>query len=101
MRSLGVVALVALFVPSAGTPASTAIFRIDHVADGDTVDLTNGAKVRLVQIDTPEIYFGAFALSWREQHRFKNRPPSYPSDEQLHMHCLPRSSGLIKPIGPC
>jgi micrococcal nuclease len=31
--------------------------RIDHVADGDTVDLTNGAKVRLVQIDTPEVYF--------------------------------------------
>jgi endonuclease YncB( thermonuclease family) len=32
--------------------------RIDHVADGDTVDLTSGAKVRLVQIDTPEVYFG-------------------------------------------
>jgi endonuclease YncB( thermonuclease family) len=31
--------------------------RIDHVADGDTVDLTNGAKIRLVQIDTPEVYF--------------------------------------------
>jgi micrococcal nuclease len=31
--------------------------RIDHVADGDTVDLTNGQKVRLVQIDTPEVYF--------------------------------------------
>jgi endonuclease YncB( thermonuclease family) len=31
--------------------------RIDHVADGDTVDLTNGAKVRLVQIDTPEVFF--------------------------------------------
>jgi endonuclease YncB( thermonuclease family) len=34
-----------------------AIARIDHVADGDTVDLTNGARVRLVQIDTPEVYF--------------------------------------------
>jgi len=31
--------------------------RIDHVADGDTVDLRSGAKVRLVQIDTPEVYF--------------------------------------------
>ena len=31
--------------------------RIDHVVDGDTVDLTNGATVRLVQIDTPEVYF--------------------------------------------
>jgi endonuclease YncB( thermonuclease family) len=58
-RSLGVVALVALFIASAGTTASTAIFRIDHVADGDTIDLTNGANVRLVQIDTPEVYFGA------------------------------------------
>jgi endonuclease YncB( thermonuclease family) len=34
-----------------------AIGRIDHVADGDTVDLQNGARVRLVQIDTPEVYF--------------------------------------------
>ena len=31
--------------------------QIAHVADGDTVDLTNGQKVRLVQIDTPEVYF--------------------------------------------
>jgi hypothetical protein len=45
-RSLVVVALVALFNASAGTTASTAIFRIDHVADGDTIDLTNGAKVK-------------------------------------------------------
>jgi Staphylococcal nuclease homologue len=43
-----------------GAPASVSVgrlARIDHVADGDTVDLTNGAKVRLVQIDTPEVYF--------------------------------------------
>src|SRR5262249_51169552 len=33
------------------------VARIDHVADGDTVDLTNGQRVRLVQIDTPEVYF--------------------------------------------
>ena len=32
--------------------------RIDHVTDGDTVVLRNGQKVRLVQIDTPEVYFG-------------------------------------------
>ena len=43
--------------PGASTAASTAVLRIDHVADGDTVDLTNGARVRLVQIDTPEVYF--------------------------------------------
>ena len=32
-------------------------YRIARVVDGDTVDLTNGARVRLVQIDTPEVYF--------------------------------------------
>jgi len=43
---------------ASSTAASTSsVLRIDHVADGDTVDLTNGAKVRLVQIDTPEVYF--------------------------------------------
>jgi len=43
-----------------GAPASVAVGqlgRIGHVADGDTVDLTSGAKIRLVQIDTPEVYF--------------------------------------------
>jgi micrococcal nuclease len=46
----------------AAAPATTArewrgLARIDHVADGDTVTLTSGARVRLVQIDTPEVYF--------------------------------------------
>jgi endonuclease YncB( thermonuclease family) len=49
---------VALAVASPGSGRPTAgLYRIDHVADGDTVDLTNGARVRLVQIDTPEVYF--------------------------------------------
>ncbi len=33
--------------------------RVSHVVDGDTIALTNGQRVRLVQIDTPEVYFGA------------------------------------------
>jgi len=49
--------LLALVAAPAAAPGSSAVFRIDHVADGDTVDLTNGAKIRLVQIDTPEVYF--------------------------------------------
>ena len=56
---LGVLFAVVLSVAGAA-PASVSsgqLGRIDHVADGDTVDLTNGAKIRLVQIDTPEVYF--------------------------------------------
>jgi endonuclease YncB( thermonuclease family) len=34
------------------------LYRVDHVADGGTIDLANGQKIRLVQIDTPEVYFG-------------------------------------------
>lgn len=30
--------------------------RIEYVVDGDTVQLTNGRRVRLVQIDTPEVF---------------------------------------------
>jgi micrococcal nuclease len=64
LRRILVVMLAALpaLVLSVAGPAPAAVSvgqvgRIDHVADGDTVDLTNGAKIRLVQIDTPEVYF--------------------------------------------
>jgi endonuclease YncB( thermonuclease family) len=57
-RCVWATALLALFTTPLATTAPTAVYRIDHVVDGDTVDLTNGAKVRLVQIDTPEVYFG-------------------------------------------
>ena len=43
--------------PSASS-AQAVTYRIDHVTDGDTVVLRNGQKVRLVQVDTPEVYFG-------------------------------------------
>jgi micrococcal nuclease len=61
-RALIVLAFVAGSLALADTASTSAaptskVLRIDHVADGDTVDLTNGAKVRLVQIDTPEVYF--------------------------------------------
>jgi endonuclease YncB( thermonuclease family) len=42
---------------SSGVGASP-VYRIDHVSDGDTVVLRNGQHVRLVQIDTPEVFFG-------------------------------------------
>jgi len=62
-RVLPVLAAAAVIVPavSASTVAATLppggqVSRIARVVDGDTVDLTNGARVRLVQIDTPEVY---------------------------------------------
>jgi endonuclease YncB( thermonuclease family) len=43
---------------SASFGRSPTTYRIDHVTDGDTVVLRHGQKVRLVQIDTPEVFFG-------------------------------------------
>jgi endonuclease YncB( thermonuclease family) len=51
-----VAALVCATSASSAREATT--YRIDHVTDGDTVVLRNGQKVRLVQIDTPEVFFG-------------------------------------------
>jgi micrococcal nuclease len=48
---------VATLAPTA-TAAQPSVYVIDHVADGDTVTLRNGQRVRFVQIDTPEVYFG-------------------------------------------
>src|SRR5262249_2470839 len=51
---------VLLAAPAALGKAPVAhVYRIARVVDGDTVYLTNGVKIRLVQIDTPEVYFGA------------------------------------------
>ena len=55
MTSLVAVLAAALVVISGAS--ATPILRIDHVTDGDTVVLRNGQRVRLVQIDTPEVYF--------------------------------------------
>jgi micrococcal nuclease len=57
-RFAALVVLATLLVVPAAQSRDQAIYWIDHVADGDTVDLRNGQKIRLVQIDTPEIYFG-------------------------------------------
>jgi micrococcal nuclease len=57
LRFLLLAVLVLPATAGAQPRAAGQIGRIDHVADGDTVDLTSGAKIRLVQIDTPEVYF--------------------------------------------
>ena len=55
---LAVALVVALGMTATASPSEVATYRIDHVTDGDTVVLRNGQQVRLVQIDTPEVYFG-------------------------------------------
>ena len=40
------------------TDAAPAVYRVSRVIDGDTIELGNGQRVRLVQIDTPEVYGG-------------------------------------------
>jgi endonuclease YncB( thermonuclease family) len=59
-RAATIAVAVGCVLAAAGssTAARTTVYRIDHVADGDTVTLRNGQRVRLVQIDTPEVYFG-------------------------------------------
>lgn len=57
IRLLAILVALLAFVASAGATQPTT-FQIDHVTDGDTVVLQNGQRVRLVQIDTPEVYFG-------------------------------------------
>ena len=56
---LAAIALALVGAPGGSPSAGSPVYRIDHVADGDTVTLTNGERIRFVQIDTPEVYFGA------------------------------------------
>lgn len=50
------VALVAaLTVTGTAEPLGNATYRVDRVVDGDTIELHNGQRVRLVQIDTPGV----------------------------------------------
>ena len=58
LRLLLLATSVVLLLPASPSAQVTAgLARIDHVSDGDTVTLTNGYRVRFVQIDTPEVYF--------------------------------------------
>ena len=44
--------------PVTAGPAAP-VYRVDHVVDGDTITLQTGQCIRLVQIDTPEVFFRA------------------------------------------
>jgi endonuclease YncB( thermonuclease family) len=60
LRLAAALAAVAALVLASTAPSASqsVVYRIDHVTDGDTVVLRNGQPVRLVQIDTPEVFFG-------------------------------------------
>jgi endonuclease YncB( thermonuclease family) len=64
MRLLRLLALLLVVVPvlaagcgSSLPPPPPGYERVDHVADGDTIVLRGDTTVRLVQIDTPEVFF--------------------------------------------
>jgi endonuclease YncB( thermonuclease family) len=50
--------LLTLALSASSAVAASPVYRIDHVSDGDTVALRNGQRVRLVQIDMPEVFVG-------------------------------------------
>lgn len=56
---LGLLLTLGATAAAAKAPRGGTFARIEYVVDGDTVALTNGRHVRLVQIDTPEVYFSA------------------------------------------
>jgi endonuclease YncB( thermonuclease family) len=56
-RATGTLALIAVVV-SRSSAGSTASAIVASVYDGDTLTLTNGQRVRLLQIDTPELGSG-------------------------------------------
>ena len=55
---LPLVIVVALVSAASAGSGRGVVFRIDRVTDGDTVVLRNEQRVRLVQIDSPEKFFG-------------------------------------------
>jgi endonuclease YncB( thermonuclease family) len=59
VTKLAVPALALALAGAASGPANPPAFRVGRVVDGDTITLGNGARVRLVQIDTPEVYYRA------------------------------------------
>ena len=74
----GLLALLALALSASGAEALGAppVYRIDRVTDGDTVVLSNGKRVRLVQIDTPEVFFGVECYGRAASRRTKTLLPA-------------------------
>ena len=66
---------------SARVPADAVADRVDHVTDGDTVWLSGLGKVRLIGIDTPEVYGGVECYG-REASAFAKR--LLPANRRVH-----------------
>jgi endonuclease YncB( thermonuclease family) len=61
MRAALAIALLALAASAAaggaaGRPDRVAVARVSAITDGDTIRVNGGTRIRLVQIDTPEVY---------------------------------------------
>ena len=74
----GLLAFLVLALSASGAEAGGAspLYRIDRVTDGDTVVLNNGRRVRLVQIDTPEVFFGVECYGRAASRRTKTLLPA-------------------------
>jgi endonuclease YncB( thermonuclease family) len=74
----GLLALLTLALSASGAEALGAppVYHIDRVTDGDTVVLSNGKRVRLVQIDTPEVFFGVECYGRAASRRTKTLLPA-------------------------
>lgn len=88
-RAAALVALTLLIVaPSAN---ATTVYRVDHVTDGDTIVLRNGQRVRLVQIDTPEVFFGTECYGKAASTTTKRL---LPDGTRVHLLREPRSDSI-------
>jgi endonuclease YncB( thermonuclease family) len=69
---------LALLVPvfSEASGSAPIVHFVDRVIDGDTIALRNGQRVRLVQIDTPEVFFGTECYSVAASRETKRLLPS-------------------------
>ncbi len=72
MRQLGVISIILAVVLAACAQADYADVLVTRVFDGDTVQLANGEKVRLLGIDTPETEY-----SYADQREKRKRSPQY------------------------
>jgi micrococcal nuclease len=79
-----VAAVAALLASHGRGPAPAGGARVDHVTDGDTLSLSGIGKVRLIGVDTPEVY-GRVECYGPEASRFVKRllPPGRRVNYQL------------------